>query len=336
MRRMSVEFPQTQVAALQHLATQLIDKRKPGTDLGSLARELLRGFHDICWLAGLDSVLEGLAQAHPALDVAERSTLEDHQPLLAALVSQLEAINLDGGGPRNVKAKQLADCSIAALGLTLVETPDRKIVLTGEVRAELVAAMSKVVEGDMATLRDSIVEQARGTVLEGHQSSFNKMVAQLDDRGQKLIKVPKVPLDAQHGIERAFADARVVVITRIVGNALDRAKDVLGSDAARRIDAPVTLKATPREVAARRAADVRVPKTAAAIVGSILESLGEVAQITFRAAEKPVLPYSASTKFAVGDLIEHPKFGRGSVVTVAAQRIEVEFGDTKTSLVHGR
>ncbi len=336
MRRMSVEYPQTQVAALQHLATQLIDKRKPGTDLGSLARELLRGFHDICWLAGLDSVLDGLAQAHPSLDIAERSTLEDHAPLLAALVAQLEAINLDGGGPRNVKAKQLADCLIAALVLTPVETPDRKIVLTGEVRAELVAAMSKVVESEMAVLRDSIVEQARGNVLEGHQGSFNKMVAQLDDRGQKLIKVPKVPLDSQQGIEKAFADARIAVIMRIVGAALDVAKGVLGPEAAKRIDKPITLKVTPREVAARRACDARVPKTAAAIVASIFESLGEIAQITFRAVDKPVLPYSASKKFAVGDLIEHPKFGRGSVVTAAAQRIEVEFADTKTSLVHGR
>jgi hypothetical protein len=333
---MPVEFPQTQVAALQHLATQLIDKRKPGTDLGSLARELLRGFHDLCWLAGLDAVLDGLAQAHPGLDIADRSTLEDHEPLRASLVAQLEGINLDGGGPRNAKAKQLADCLIAALGLTPVETPDRKIVLSGEVRAELVAAMSKVIEAEIGKLRESVVEQARGQVVEDHRSSFTKMVAQLDDRGLQLLKVPKVPLDAQHAIERAFADARVAVITRIVGAALDAGKAALGSEAGKRIAAPITLKATPREVAARRAADPRVPKTAAAILGSILESLAELAQITFRSVEKPVLPYSASKTFTVGDVIEHPKFGRGSVVTVAAQRIEVEFGETKATLVHGR
>lgn len=333
---MPVEFPQTQVAALQHLATQLIDKRKPGTELGSLARELLRGFHDICWLAGLDAVLAGLAQEHPNLDTADRATLEDHAPLLSGLVAQLEGINLDGGGPRNAKAKQLADCLIAALGLTPAETPDRKIVLSGEVRAELVAAMTKVIETEVGKLRDSIIEQARGNVVEDHRSSFTKMAAQLDERGLKLLKVPKVPLDAQHGIERAFADARTAVITRIVGAALEAGKGALGPEAGKRIAAPMTLKATPLEVAARRAADARVPKTTAAILGSILDSLAELAQITFRSAEKPVLPYSASKTFAVGDLIEHPKFGRGSVVTVAAQRIEVEFGETKATLVHGR
>lgn len=336
---MPVEFPQSQVAALLHLATQLIDKRKPGTELGSLARELLRGFYDICWLAGLDGVLAGLAGAHPSLDVSDRSTLEDHAPLLGGLVAQLEAIQLDGGSPRNAKTKQLADCVIAALGLSVVPDRDRKLVLADDVRVELVAAMSKIVEGEVARLRESIVEQASGAVLEGHRATFTKMVAQLDDRGQKLLKLPKVPLDAQHAVEHALAEARVAVTTRIVDAALGGAKAVLERAepaAAARIDAPITLAATPREVIARRVADARVPKTAAAITAAIVDGVGELAQVVFRAPEKPVLPYAASKTFAVGDVIEHPKFGRGSVVAVAAQRIEVEFADSKATLVHGR
>jgi hypothetical protein len=33
-------------------------------------------------------------------------------------------------------------------------------------------------------------------------------------------------------------------------------------------------------------------------------------------------------------VLDHPKFGRGSVVSTAAQRIEVEFADGKRALVH--
>ncbi len=39
---------------------------------------------------------------------------------------------------------------------------------------------------------------------------------------------------------------------------------------------------------------------------------------------------------SVGDLIEHPKFGRGAVVSIANQRMEVEFADGKHTLVHAR
>jgi hypothetical protein len=47
-----------------------------------------------------------------------------------------------------------------------------------------------------------------------------------------------------------------------------------------------------------------------------------------------VHPYAASRTFAVGDVIEHPKFGRGTVVSRVAQRIEVEFPDGKHTLAH--
>lgn len=320
---MAVDFPQTAVASLHALATTLIDRRKPGSDLALLARDLLAGFYDICARAGLDRITAELGD-------------DERDP---ALIAELHKINLDGGSPRNQKAKQLADSVIAALGLTVVVEADRAIALPDTVRAELAAAMAQVIDPELAKLKDSIVEEARKRVAEGHLGSFTKMVAQLDDRGQKLIKLPKVSLDAQHAIEHALADARLAVMTRIVNAALDRAKPILeaaNADAAARLDAPVSLKVTPREVAVERAADARVPKTAAGVTASIFESLFELAKITFRAAEKPVQPYAASKTFAVGDVIEHPKFGRGSVVSVAGQRIDVEFASGKNTLVHGR
>ena len=66
----------------------------------------------------------------------------------------------------------------------------------------------------------------------------------------------------------------------------------------------------------------------------MLESLTELLRLTWRAVEQQAVPYGASKTFAVGDLIEHPKFGRGSVVSLSAQRIEVEFADGKHTLVH--
>ena len=102
---MPVDFPQTTVAPLHALATTLIDRRKPGTELGSLARDLLAGFEELCKLAGLDRITDALGD-------------EDREP---ALVAELDKIALDGGTPRNQKVKQLADCVIAALSLLVVE-----------------------------------------------------------------------------------------------------------------------------------------------------------------------------------------------------------------------
>jgi hypothetical protein len=321
---MPVEFPTSQISSLHAVATQLIDKRRPRTDLGVLARDLLDGFFEICTRSGLDGVLDQLGE------------LGDREP---ALVAQLEAIDLDGGGPRNLKAKQLADCVVAALELVPVDEPDRRLVLPAAVRAEVVAAMAQVVDPELAKLKESIIAEAQGRVEAAHRGSFTKMVAQLDDRGQKLLKLPKVPLHAQQAIERALAEARTAVIGRIVSMAFDRVKVVLeraDAAAAARLDAPISARATPREVAAIRASDARVPKTAQAVTASLLESLAELAKIGFRAAEKPVHPYAVSKTFAVGDQIEHPKFGRGAVVAVAGQRMEVEFADGKHTLIHGR
>jgi hypothetical protein len=66
----------------------------------------------------------------------------------------------------------------------------------------------------------------------------------------------------------------------------------------------------------------------------LLESLTELAQLVWRAAERPVRAYSASQTFTVGELVEHPKFGRGSVTACSVQRIDVEFADGLHTLVH--
>jgi len=313
-----MNFPQRQVVAVQDMAARLFDSRKTGGDLETFARDLLRGLEDICARTGLDAVEFAAEASEPAL------------------VAQLKTIDLDGGGPRNAKPRQIADCVLAAAGLTVVEEPDRSISLGADVRAAVVAAITQVAEAELAIphVRETIIEGARTRTAESFLPSFAKVVAQLDDRGAQLVKTPKIPVDALHAIQRALADARHAVIARIANTGFDRAKPLLGDDAAARIDQPITRSSTPREVAILRANEPRVGLTPAKVVHSLVESLTELAQLAWRAPEQAVQPYGASKTFKVGDLIEHPKFGRGTVVAALAQKIDVEFADGKRALAH--
>lgn len=337
----ALELPNHHVRYLQELGTRLLDSRKPGTDSDVFARELLVGFFDICMQSGLDRVLVELGEAFPGLDLTDRATLADQDTLRAALASQLDAIDLDGGGPRNAKPRQLGECLVAALGLTLVDEPDRTITLDHTVRTEVAAALASVVDVELAVphIRDAIIAQARAACEPRFHGPFDKIAAQLDDRAMRMIKQPKVPLDAVQAVQRVLVETRNAVFGRIARTAIDRAKDVIArtdADAAARIDQPVSLRLTPRDVAVLRVCDARVPKVPGAFVESLLASLTELARLVWRAPDRPVRTYSASQTFAVGDLVEHPKFGRGTVLSCMAQRIDVEFPDGVHTLVHVR
>ena len=329
---MPIEFPQRQLGALQDVAARLFESRKTGGALEQLARELLRGFFDVCTYAGLDNVLE-------ELEASERTALEDDEVLFAALVAQLAAIEPDGGGPRNAKPRHLAECVVAAVGLTVIEEPDRNLSLGDDVRVAVAAAMAAVVNTELAApaVRDAIIAEARARCDDSFHAAFAKIVAQLDERGAHLVKQPKVPIDASQAVQRALSEARTAVIARVARAAIEQAKVVLhhaDPQAAARIDQPIVSRATPREVAILRACDARVGMTPAKVMQSLLDSVTELARITWRKPEQPVLAYGASKTFAIGDLIEHPKFGRGTVVGSLAQRIDVEFPDGKHTLVH--
>lgn len=335
----TLEIPQHHVRYLQELGARLLDSRKPGTDSDAFARDLLVGFFDTCMHSGLDRVLVELQQAFPPIDLDDRTSLAEHPKLCAALVTQLDAIALDGGGPRAAKPRQLADCLVAALGLTLADEPDRTLTLDDTVRAEVTAALASVVSAELAVphIRETIIAKGRALCEPHYLGTFDKIVAQLDEPGMRMIKQPKVPLDASQAVQRVLADARTAVFDRMARTALDRAKDVLlrtAPEAAERIDQPITLKLTPRDVAVLRVCDARVPKAPVPVVDSLFASLTEMARLAWRAPERPVRTYAASQTFAVGDLIEHPKFGRGNVVATKAARIDVEFSEGTRTLVH--
>lgn len=324
---------------MQELAFRLLDSRRSGAALDRLARDLLLGFFDVCVRAGLDRVLVELADELAPLDSAERTALADHEAVSAALVEQLGAIKLDDGGPRSAKPRQVADCVVAALALVVVTEPDLRIAFGDDVRGEVTSALASVVDPALAVpqIRDAIIAEARARCPEAFVAAFAKIAAQLDDRALHLVKPPKVPIDALQAVQQALFEARDAVFARIAGTAIDRAHEVIArasADAAARIDQPISLRATPREVAILRACDARTSKTPARFVQSLVDSLGELARLTWRAPEQPVHPYAASRTFAVGDLIEHPKFGRGTVVARLASRIDVEFADGKRTLAH--
>jgi len=335
----TLEFPKHHVRALLDLGTRLLDSRKTGTANDAFARELLLGFHDACLQAGLDRVLSELAEAHPSLDVKERSSLSEYTPLATALVAQLDAANLDGGGPRNAKPKQVAESLVAALGLTLVDEPDRTITLDDTTRKSLAAAMAGVIEVALGVpqLREAIVAKARAKCEDRYLIPFDKIVANLDDHGMRMVKQPKVPIDGNQAVQAALFIGRNAVFAEMSRTAIDRAKDKLAAidpEAAERIDQPVSLKLTPRDVAILRVCDARVLKATREVVDSLIGSISELSNISWRAAERPVRPYAASQTFTVGELIEHPKFGRGEVTSTMAARIDVEFSDGNHTLVH--
>jgi hypothetical protein len=335
----AIEFPRRHIALLQDHAARLLDKRKPRTENATLARELLGGFFDICVRAGLDRVLVELDRAFPPLDITDRSALREHPLVVPALVAQLDTLELDGGGPRNARPGQLVNSIVNALGLTLTDDDEPITTFDDKLRAEVAAALASAVEVELAVprIRDTIVANAREACDPRYLAAFDKIAAELDDRGSQILRQPKVPLDAARSVQRHLADARRSLVERVAHGAIDRAKAVIArvdADVAARIDQPVTHRLTPRDVAILRAAGGAT--TPAAIVEALLVSLTELSRLAWRAPEQPVRPYAANQTFAVGDLIEHPKFGRGSVIACVAQRIEVEFPDGKHTLVHVR
>ena len=49
----------------------------------------------------------------------------------------------------------------------------------------------------------------------------------------------------------------------------------------------------------------------------------------------PARTYSPRQKYEAGESVEHPKFGRGNVLSATKESIEVAFADAIRKLVHG-
>lgn len=323
-------FPRRALPAITELSVRLLDSRKTGTPSDAFARELLLRVPELLQRHGLDGVLAALPAG-----------FDDDRDVQAALASRLDAADLDGGGPRNARPGKVADCLLAALDLTVADDARAALELPSSVRAELAATAAQGLDVELAParLRDAIIGDARARIVPEHEAAFGKIAAQLDDRGLKMLKVPKVPLDASQPIQRALGEARETVIGRVASAAIDRARAALertSPEAAARIDQPISLALTPRQVAIARVCDDRASKVPDSVVATLVDALAELAQLTWAAAEVAARTYSPRETFAVGDAIDHPKLGRGTVVAVTGQKMDVQFGETKSTLVHGR
>lgn len=71
-----------------------------------------------------------------------------------------------------------------------------------------------------------------------------------------------------------------------------------------------------------KTASTRTPGRTSKKEAALLESSG------------PPRPYAMTEKFAVGDRLEHPKFGSGIVMDVRSGKIDVKFGREMRILVH--
>jgi hypothetical protein len=334
----AIAFHKRHLVPLQQLASRVLDSRKHA-DSKTIARDVLAGFFDACMASGLDLVLVELAQAHPELDTSDRHGLFEHPGVGPAFTAAIAALDLDGGGPRNAKPRQLVDSLVATLGLAVLDEDEPTTTLGDDVRARVVAALASVLDVELAASRhrDAVVTTARAGCEQRYLGAFDRIVAQLDERGMHVAKLPKVPIDAVQAVQQLLIEARQTVLDHAARGAIDRARDVLvgvAPEVAARLDQPVSHRLTPRDVAILRASDPRVPRQPTAVAQALLDGLGDVLRLVWRPAERAVRAYSASQTFAVGELIDHPKFGRGSVTACATQRIDVEFADGNHTLVH--
>jgi hypothetical protein len=327
-------FPRRHLSSLHELAAQVLARRGVDGAPAAIARDLLAGFYDVCMGAGLDGVLHQLG----AEDVAG---LTEDERLTTELATVLrDRARFDPGGPRSALPTQLAACLIATLGLELQDPVAATTSLDDDIRRDTLAALAAVVEPALAAaqLRPAIIADARARCAPEHQKAFDKMAAQLDERGLRFPAQPKVPLSVVHEAQRALLEARTGIVERAANAALDRAKAVLeraDADLAARIEQPISHRLTPREVAVRRAGALAIPSPEN-VATALLTGLTDVLGVVWESPAVAVRAYGVSQTFAVGEVIEHPKFGRGTVTSVSTKNVEVEFPDGAVTLVHAR
>jgi hypothetical protein len=332
-------FPRKHLTALHELASRVLERRGDGAKPDLLAYDLLDGFYDVCSRVAQDAVLDQLEHAL-GLSLPDGSALAEEARLRTDLAGKLaDRSAYDPRGPRAAKPRQLADCLLATLGLAVTDPEARPVELSDEVREAVFAAIQAVVEPALAgpRLRAAILDAARASC-QGRQDVFDRVAPQLDER----LAIPrhlKLPIDVVQAVQDGLLEGRAEVLEKIAGEALDRAKDAIAAvdpDAAGRLDVPVTARLTPRQVALQRASDPQLPSLPDVLGRTLLDAITELADIVWGPAVPRPRPYRATERYAVGDHVEHPKFGRGVVQAASTQRIEVEFPDGWHTLVHAR
>ncbi len=342
-----IAFPRRHLAALEDLAAHVLEKRGVRARPETLARDLLGGFHELCMGHGLDGIVLELdrsvtplePEAVPIDDEAVLSEELSFRDPLAARLSSKESF--DPGGPRPAMLRQLADAVVASLSLSPYDPEERTITLADAALRELDSAMATAIEPALAPpkLREAIISTGRELCQPLYLDAFDEIAPQLDVLGTRVPPQRDMPLHAVQAVKRTLLDGKADVVERAAHDAIDRAKRVLlraSADAAGRLDEPISHRLTPRDVAIRRLAKLRIPKPEA-VVPSLLASLTELLELAWEDPEPAARAYSPRESFAVGDLLDHPTFGCGTVEAAWETSVEVEFEDGSwRTLVHGR
>jgi hypothetical protein len=336
-----IRFPRRHLPSLLALASQVLERHGGSGAPATLARELLAGFFDVCTRVGQDGVLVEVAQAFAPLDIADASGLREAPKLNSALTAMIgDRARFAPGGPRNAMPAKLTDCLIAALTLDVQDVPGRSVTLSDALQRETAAALAGVVDAALGAgqLRAVVVADGRSRVDQQFHSAFDRMAAQLDPRSARIPAQPKVPLHVVQAVQLAVLAARTALLEKVANAAIDKVKAVLEpghAETAARIDEPVTHVLTPRDLAVRRVTELQIP-AADTVAKVLLTSLTETLELVWTAPTAVARPYGVSQTYAVGELIEHPTFGRGTVKVVTVKNVEVEFPDGPHTLVHAR
>jgi hypothetical protein len=333
-----ISFPRRHLATLEELAAEVLERRGATGQPEALARDLLSGFFEQCLRLGLDGVLVALTPG----ELLDETALSEEPRFRDALTARLASRdNFDPGGPRAAMPRQLADCLVASLSLTLHDPPDRAIAVPDAVRSEVVAVMSSAVDEALAVpqVRDAIIATGRALCNPQYLEAFDEIAPRLDERGTSFPPQPRMPLHALQEVKQVLFAAKTEVLERAAQDAIDRASAVLArasADAAARLDQPISHRWTPREVAIGRLGELRILRPEE-VVQSLVASLSELAELAWEPPAPSSRPYSPRATFAVGDLLDHPTFGNGTVEASSESSIEVEFEDgTWRTLVHAR
>lgn len=336
-----IDFPRRHFAALEDLAAEVLERRGADSRPETLARDLLAGFFDVCMGAGLDGVLIALERAFAPLEILDETGLSEEPRFQDPLATRLgDRHEFNPRGPRAAMPGQLAECLVATLSLTLTDPADRSVTVSDAVQSEVIAALAGAVDAALAVpqVRAAIVSKGRELCEPSYLDTFDELAPQLDERGARLPPQPMIPLHAVHAVKRALFDARTAVVERAAHDAIDRAAELLAgasAEAAARLEQPISHRLTPRDVAVRRLAGLRIPKPEL-VVPSLFASLTELVEIAWGESERAARRYNPYETFEVGDIVDHPKFGRGTVQAAWENSIDVEFEDDWHSLVHGR
>src|SRR5260370_630851 len=85
---------------------------------------------------------------------------------------------------------------------------------------------ARLIDSELAVphLRETIIANARALCEARYHGAFDKIAAQLDERGLHVVKQPRVPLDAMQAVQRVLFDVRAALFDRVARAAIDRAK----------------------------------------------------------------------------------------------------------------